>query len=244
MPKESRRRVPTRNRMGWASRHLNPISEEFVRFCAGGLTLPVLDIGAGLGTATLPALAAGARVIANDLDPTHLSEIQRATPEPDRDRLTLLEGAFPRLQIADHSLAAAHASSVLHFLNGKQIEEGFRRLARCIVPGGRVFIQAATPYQQPFTPFLEEYQRRIAADKKWPGWIVKLSHYCQHRQVGQMPKSIHLLDETVLARAAEQAGLIVERVWLYQRDDLPESIRLDGREAVGLIARTAQCDIA
>ncbi len=237
MRKENRHRVPTRNRMGWASRHLNPVSEEFVRFCGDRLTLPVLDIGAGLGTATLAALAAGVRVIANDLDPTHLAAIDWAAPEHDRHRLKLLEGAFPRLDIAEHGLAAAHASSVLHFLKGKQIEEGFRKLARWIVPGGRIFIQAATPHQQPFAPFLEEYQRRVAAGQKWPGWIIKLSEYCHHRQVGQMPRSIHLLDEAVLTRAAEEAGLAVERVWLYRRDDLPKSIQLDGREAVGLIAR-------
>lgn len=223
--------------MGWASRHLSPPGEEFVRLCSSGLSLPVLDIGAGLGTAALAALAAGARVIANDLDASHLAAILEATPEPDRERLTLLEGAFPALTLADHSLAAAHASSVLHFLSGRQIESGFRWLARWIAPGGRVFVQAATPYQQPFAPFLAEYQRRVAAGEKWPGWITKLSDYCRHRQVGQMPRSIHLLDETVLARAAAAAGLVVERAWSYRRDDLPKSIQLDGREAVGLIAR-------
>lgn len=223
--------------MGWASRHLNPVSAAFAEFCSPELTVPVLDIGAGLGTATLAALARGARVIANDLEPSHLAGIEAAVSAADRPRLALLEGAFPALEIEDHSLAAAHASSVFHFLSGRQLEAGFRRLARWIVPGGLVFVQAATPYQQPFTPFLEEYARRVAEGAKWPGWIVKLSEFCQHRQVGQMPRSIHLLDERILARAASDAGLLVERAWLYGREDLPASIRLDGREAVGLIAR-------
>ena len=52
-----------------------------------------------------------------------------------------------------------------------------------------------------------------------------------------MPRSIHLLDDSVLARTAEAAGLTVERVWFYQRADLPRELRFDGRESVGLVAR-------
>ncbi|MBC7928234.1 MAG: hypothetical protein H7039_21525 [Bryobacteraceae bacterium] len=52
-----------------------------------------------------------------------------------------------------------------------------------------------------------------------------------------MPRSIHLLDDVVLRRAAEEAGLTIERLWLYRRTDLPVTLHLDGRESVGLIAR-------
>jgi hypothetical protein len=67
--------------------------------------------------------------------------------------------------------------------------------------------------------------------------VEKVSEYCTHRQRGQMPRSIHLLDEEVLRRSAEAAGLVVEAAWLYQRPDLPVALRLDGRETVGLVAR-------
>jgi SAM-dependent methyltransferase len=237
---ENRSRLPTCNRMGWISRHLNPISAEFVEFCTRPSGLPVLDIGAGFGTATLAALAVGARVIANDLEPAHLAAIAAATPEASRERLTSVAGSFPDLDFAEASLAGAHASSVFHFLTGRQIDTAFRRLARWLAPGGKIFIQAATPYQQPFLAFLPTYRDRVAEGAAWPGRIAKLSEYCRHRQVGQMPRSIHLLDDVVLARAAERAGLIVERAWLYEREDLPKSIRLDGREAAGLIARVAE----
>jgi hypothetical protein len=46
-----------------------------------------------------------------------------------------------------------------------------------------------------------------------------------------------LLDDAVLARACSGAGLEVERAWLYRREDLPESLYLDGRESVGVVAR-------
>ena len=102
-----------------------------------------------------------------------------------------------------------------HFLTGNQLEQGLRAVARWLRPGGKLFVQTATPYQAPFAAFIPEYERRIADGVKWPGWIPKLSVYSQHRQLSQMPRSMHLLDDLVLARAATAAGLAVERAWLY-----------------------------
>ena len=64
--------------------------------------------------------------------------------------------------------------------------------------------------------------------------------YARHRQFSQMPRAVHLLDDAVLRRAAEAAGLRVERCWLFQRADQPKEIRLDGRESVALIARAPE----
>jgi hypothetical protein len=64
-----------------------------------------------------------------------------------------------------------------------------------------------------------------------------VSVYSQHRKLGQMPPAVHLLDDQILARAAANSGLIVERAWMFQPADLPPDLTLDGREAAGLIAR-------
>jgi SAM-dependent methyltransferase len=215
--------------MGWSSGQLSPLSLLFVEF-SRSCAAPVLDIGAGLGAASLAALAAGAAVIANDLDDgplQHLSQHVQVRP-----------GRFPReLHFEPESLAAVHASNVFHFLTGNQLEYGFRSIARWLQPGGKVFVQAATPYQAPFAAFLPEYARRLAGSEKWPGWIPKISLYSSHRQLSQMPRSLHLLDDVILTRAARAAGLEIERVWLFRRPDLPATLHLDGREAVALIAR-------
>lgn len=230
-----RRKRLTRNRMGWASCELNEVSEMFVRFSphAPG---PVLDLGAGYGVASLAALQAGARVIANDLDPRHLEELQAQAHEW-KDRLLLRPGRFPQdLHFAPHSLGAVLAANVFHFLNGKLIERGLRAIARWLAPGGKLFVVASTPYQSAFESFIPEYERRGQAGVPWPGWIVKVTEYCFHRQVSQMPRSIHLLDDQVLARAVTAAGLKVECAWFFRRRDLPEQLHWDGRETVGLIA--------
>ncbi|MBI5085581.1 MAG: class I SAM-dependent methyltransferase, partial [Acidobacteria bacterium] len=211
---------------------------EFCRSSLRGEDQRVLDIGAGYGAATLAALRAGARVIANDLAGEHLEEILIRVPDNDRPRLACTTGRFPRgLHFEQGTLGAVHASSVFHFLTGRQLEEGLRAIARWLRPGGKLFLQAATPYQAAFAPFIPAFERRIAAGEKWPGWVAKVSEYSSHRQRSQMPRAIHLLDDRILRSAAEDAGLTVERAWLYQRADLPATLRLDGREAVGLVAR-------
>lgn len=229
--------------MGWASEQLSPVSGMFVEFCRSGLRAEddaALDIGAGYGAVTLAALRTGAWVIANDLADEHLNEIVSQAPDGDRPRLTIKAGRFPRgLHFESGSLGAVHASNVFHFLTGRQFEEGLRAIARWLRPGGRLFAQAASPYQAAFAAFIPEFERRLAASEKWPGWVAKVSEYSSHRQRSQMPRAIHLLDDRTLRRAAAAAGLAVERAWLYQREDLPATLRLDGREAVGLVARKA-----
>ena len=119
---------------------------------------------------------------------------------------------FPReTWFIEGTLGAVHASNVFHFLTGNQLEKGMNSIAQWLRPGGKLFVHAVTPYQTAFAPFIEEYERRLAAREKWPGWIPKLSVWSRHKKFGQMPRSIHLLDDIVLRRAAESAGLIVER---------------------------------
>ena len=226
--------------MGWASEKPNRINGLFVDYCATGAcgeNSPALDIGAAYGLATIAALEVGAHVIANDLDPSHLAEIGLRTPEVSRGKLQLKAGRFPReIHFEPETLGAIHASNVFHFLTGNQLAYGIRSAARWLRPGAKLFVQAATPYQAQFAGFIPEYERRIAAGVKWPGWVEKISLYSQHKKLGLMPASIHLLDERILVPLVEAAGFRVEAAWLYQREDFPNELKLDGRESLGLVA--------
>jgi SAM-dependent methyltransferase len=233
------RRPLTKNRMGWASAELNTVSRMFVEYCMTelGPADTVLDIGAAFGVASLAALVTGVRVVANDLDAAHLAELDKRVSDEERTRLELKAGRFPKeIGFDDGTLAAVHASNVFHFLRGRELDGGMRAIERWLCPGGKLFVQAATPFQSPFEAFLPEYARRVEAGLKWPGWIEKVSVYSTHKKISLMPRSVHLLDEHVLRRMAEDAGLVVEEVWLYRRADLPKSLHLDERESVGLVA--------
>lgn len=231
--------------MGWISELLSPVSVLFVEFCASGFcgeAAPALDVGAASGAASEAAWRAGAWVIANDLDAGALQQLERRVRrvggDVDLARLCVKPGRFPgEPHFEPASLGAVHACNVFHFLTGNQLALGVDKVAGWLRPGGKLFVQAATPFQAPFEAFLPEYERRVARGEKWPGWVEKIGAYSKHRLLGQMPRSIHLLDDRVLARVCAAAGLEVERVWLYRRGDLPESLFLDGRESVGLVAR-------
>jgi len=234
------RRIPTRNRTGWTSNRLNEVSELFVAFCRHA-NLPVLDIGAAFGIASLAALDTGATVFANDLEPEHLAAIANAAKPEHARRLVLIPGRFPRqLKFAEASLSAVHASNVLHFLTGGQLALGIASIAHWLAPGGKLFVQASSPWQRPFQAFVPVFESRRAAGEEWPGWIENTSQYSTHRKLNQIPSSLHLLDDDTLRRKAEAAGLIVENAWLYRRRDAPASLFLDGRECAGLIARKSE----
>jgi SAM-dependent methyltransferase len=223
------RRILTKNRMGWSSEQLSPLTAASIDWCREHKGARLLDIGSGHGAAARAALDAGAIVIANDIAAPAL--------EP-HERLAIRTGRFPRhLHFEPESLDAVHIAGVLHFLTGRQLEEGFRAIARWLRPEGMLFTQAATPSLGAFPGFRAEHERRRQAGEKWPGWIAKVSDWSSHRQRSQMPKSIHLLDEAALAQLAAGAGLHIEKLWSFPRPDLPASLRTDGRETVALIAR-------
>ncbi len=225
------RREPTRNRMGWTSNTLNELSEMFVAACEPGHL--VLDIGCAHGVAALAALERGARVLANDID---LEELKARGGES--LGLEMVAGRFPQeLKFATESLDAVHASSVLHFLTGRQLEIGAANIARWLKPGGTVWVHAATPWLGPFAAFGEEFARRREAGERWPGWIENARLFSQHRLLAQLPKSLQLLDDETLRRVFEEAGLVTEKAWLFRRRDLPKSLYGDGRESVGYVAR-------
>ncbi len=230
------RRVPTANGMGWSTTVLNEVSELFVADCRQHQGT-VLDIGAGLGVATLAALEAGARVIANDADMGHLRAIQERSGGF-ADKLQLQEGRFPyKFKLDADSLDAVHASHVFHFLTGRQLQIGADSIHWWLKPGGRLFAVAATPYFGPFAGFASTYEEGLKKGEAWPGWVENTRTITEHRLMSQVPKSIHLLDDRILSRTFIDAGFEIERCWMFRRHDLPASVHYDGRESVGLVAR-------
>jgi SAM-dependent methyltransferase len=226
----------TANRLGWSGTAVNEVSREFIRF-AGKCKLPVLDIGAAYGVATLPALVVGAAVIANDLAPDHLAEMERRTPVVDRPRLTLLSGRFPDgFDLPPGSLGAVHASQVFHFLTGDEITRGLAAVFRWLQPNGRLFLLAATPYQATHAGFAPVFAERKARGEQWPGVIARYKDYNSHWSAELNPATLHVFDDEVLAAAVRAAGFVVESARMFSRTGLPDFTRHDGRENLGVIA--------
>jgi len=228
--------VVTSNRLGRTSVTLNELNELFVEH-AQSARLPVLDLGCAFGVASLAALARGAQVIANDVDEAHLAHVKASAPGKHQARLTTLRGAFPdELDFPDGSLSSVHASNLLNFLSGEQIEAGAHKVFRWLEPDGKVFVISGTPYARNIQGFIPTYEERRRRGVRWPGECEDLRRYSADATMDELPASLHLLDPDVLRRAFEGAGFVVELAELFGRRGIPDYIALDGRENVCLLA--------
>lgn len=229
--------LTTLNRRGHTSNLPNEISQRFISYL-DGISGPVVDIGAAFGVCTIPALATGATVIACDIELLHLAELLEKCPAEDRSRLVPLVVEFPNgPNFADNSIAAVHAANLLNYLTGAELKRGAELLFRMLRPGGEVFTVSGTPYAANVREFIPVYESNKARGAEWPGEVRDLHSLCRHPSIQDLPEFLHLLDDEVLARTFSDAGFTVIEARMYKRAGIPEYLRWDGRENVGLIAR-------
>lgn len=229
--------VPTVNHGGgFMLAHLDPVSARFVGF-ARECTRPILDIGAAYGVATLEALKGSAcPVIAADIGVENLLILRKRADKRDWKRLYLNANRFPqKLNFEANSLEGILVCRVLHFLRGEEIEEGLKKMHEWLIPGGKVFIVTATPYQGNIKELIPVYEERWANGDLWPGYVENygptatgLSH--------NLNSFLHVMDERPLVSALERAGFIIERIEYIDRSKTLPMVSLDGREGIGVIA--------
>lgn len=224
----------TFNNMGFAATTIDPYCQRFVDFAAEAPG-PLLEVGAAFGLSTIAALSAGAEVIANDLDARHLRILSEHVPDSFHSRLTILHAAAPDLPLNDNTLAGILISRVLHFFDGFRIRQMLYNAYRWLMPGGRLFLVAETPYQRTVESFISTYEKRKAENRYWPGLIHDINSYASNTS-GAIPSMVHFLDDQILQRELNRAGFLVKQSELFARTDFPEQYRLDGRESVGLVA--------
>lgn len=230
--------VQTHNGYGWTSTVPNQITVALLGWLTT-LEQPaplVLDIGSGLGVGTLPLLEAGARVIALDLEESHLASIrQEAAERSIADRLTTVVGEFPG-SLRFEELDAIHCSNVLHFLPGTQIEAGAAKMCDWLKTGGKVFLQVGTVYAGHVKRLLPVFEERRRSGIKWAGETDLAREFVATEFRDATPVFMNYLDEIPIVEAFEAAGFLLENGWYYTRNGLPDRLRSDGREHYGLIA--------
>ncbi|MCC5794606.1 MAG: class I SAM-dependent methyltransferase [Chromatiales bacterium] len=207
--------IPTLNDTGFMTDALDAFSARFAAEAgqAGG---EVLDIGCAYGVATLAALEAGARVCAADVEPGHLSILEARTPSTQRERLRTVVACMPAADFPHRSFAAILAARVLHFLRGDEIECVIGKMFGWLMPGGRVFLVADSPYVGPWYKAWPEYEARKRAGDLWPGFIEDYSSFLPpSANLKSRRRQINPLDPDILERVAEAAGFLVEEArWL------------------------------
>lgn len=216
---------------------LSSVSMDFVLF---GDKAPgcMLDVGSGTGVATVPALSTGAEVIALDMEATHLEVLRASTPAEYLPNLRTIAGRYPEaLDEIDRPIGAVLISQVLGFLTGEEIRTGFARLYELMAPGGKLFVINYTPYITLTANFVPLYEERCRRGAAWPGVVGDLRDYCDDAKLlYNLPKSLNLMDPTVLTREALVAGFDVEYSSFLGGGQVPERFQLDGREWACVVA--------
>ena len=207
--------IPTLNNTGWMTETLDEVSTTFTEY-AGSIDTESLDIGCAYGIATLQALEQGARMCACDSEPQHLEILLKRVPPESADRCRTVTGIMPGVDFAPGSFGAILASRVLHFLTGAEVEQTIGKMHDWLIPGGRVFLVADSPYTGPWKAAAADYERRKAEGDPWPGWLDDYTQYVPDSfNISKSPAPINPMDPDILARACSEAGLeIIEARWL------------------------------
>lgn len=229
---------PTLNDTGFMFKILDEYAREFIGF-AGETAGPVLEVGCAFGNVTIPALEAGGRVTACDMDQEHLNILRDKAPPELLDNLTCVCAKLPYAEFPPATFDAILCSRVLHFLDGSAIDASVRKMCTWLKPGGRLYLIADTPYGiwRKLIPIFEAKKRR---GDRWPGLMIGLENYLpvqpSRRSLGG-PPFMNLLDADILNRTCVEAGLEVDRCGFIDRPDFGGLGRLDGRENAGIRAR-------
>ena len=227
--------VTTLNNMGWMTTELDPYSQAFIDLSRNAKQ-PALELGAAYGQVSRLALAAGAEVVSNDLDPRHLEYLEQHVNADERQRLTCVSGAFPTdLAFPKQYFAAILACRILHFLSGEQLDHGLDLIYQWLIPQGQVFVTCETPYLINWQTFIPEFLARKARHEAWPG-IVEAARYETGGYKAGIPDYIHLFDTDTLSALFIRHGFTVVQCGYINRKNWPDNLRLDGRESVGIIA--------
>jgi SAM-dependent methyltransferase len=229
--------VPTLNGTGFMFEVRDGYADDWIRY-AGSIADPVLEVGCAYGVATIPALEAGARVVALDMEPRHLQILESHVNPTLRANLTCVAGTLPDVDFEPGRFGAILCSRVLHFLRGEQIDATVAKMAAWLRPGGRLYIVADTPYGiwRRFIPTFEEGKRK---GLRWPGMMVGLHDWLavpSSKKRIEKPAFMNLLDAELLARICTDAGLHVERATFIARSDFAGLGAMDGRENAGVLA--------
>ncbi|MFO2563996.1 class I SAM-dependent methyltransferase [Legionella pneumophila serogroup 1] len=237
---------------GFTTTPCDPVSQRFIEHAAlsakqGG---KVLEIGAAFGAATLEAIAKGATVFCNDIDPENLAVVRQRFLETteessesltgDSRRLILVPGELPNelIGLPEKHFDAILICRVLHFFSGSKIEESLALLAKLLAPKGKIYIVCETPFLRNWQRFIPEFNRRVEDNEEWPGEITEPAKYESSGRASSLPKFVHWITKEVLDRSLVKAGFSVEHSeYINRSGQFPEDLLLPeyGKESIGAI---------
>ena len=245
-------RIQTLNKKGAVTAKPDYATLEFLKYAKGK---SVLEIGGTYGSVMLTALheSKATKYALSDLDERHLFiAAKRLAEKINENKLSNDSANQVQFIQADITNArdinnigvyeAIFVGRVLHFLTPEKLEITIKHLFLLLKSAGRVFIVGITPYVKRYESFIPEYERRVAAGEKNPGFVQSLQAYLnrdattesQCENIADEP--FFFLDDKVLRSTFEKNGFRVIESSMKPLSYASTSWALDGRENVILIA--------
>jgi SAM-dependent methyltransferase len=232
--------VMTLNQMGAVTSFRDDYTNQFIE-AASTIEEPLLELGAAYGFVTHELLKKGAKVIANDMEPKHLSILYNETPEQYRNNLTILEGHCPEvLDLPKDSIGGCYVARMLAYLSPEELQLALKKIYACLKPCAKLYILASTPYRKIFEKIIPTYEKRVKDFEQWPGYfsdIKPLLEPMNEIAASYISKSLHFYDTRVLSRELTRAGFFVQEMKTYPREDFPKEVQRDGREGLAVVAQ-------
>ena len=225
MPGQKGDKVVTLNKTGFMKTELDPFTLKFIEY-AKTLSIPVLEIGASYGPASLPALKNNSIVIANDIDEMHLAILCNNTPKEYLENLYLKPGYFPHgIDFPENSLGAVLVCRIAHFLNGEEIETGLKKIFKWLVPGGKLYFVTLSPYHHLLKDkFLPIYESRLNNGDKWPGLINNMREL-NPNEAEDIPNFLHVFEEQAIKNKLLKQGYEIEELITFDYGSDPSDDR-------------------
>jgi|GEM_PF-542394 len=245
-------RLQTLNKRGAVTAAPDYATLEFLKYAKGK---SVLEIGGAYGSVMLTALhqSKDTKYTLSDLDERHLfiasKRLAKEMQENKLDMDSAKQVQFIQADITkDQDISnigtyeAIFVGRVLHYLTPEQLEVTVKHLFLLLKPAGRIFVVAITPYVKRYESFIPEYERRVGAGEKNPGFVQSLQPYLnrdvttesQCKNITDDP--FFFLDDKVLRSVFEKNGFRVIESTMKPLSYVSTSWALDGRENVILIA--------
>lgn len=138
----------------------SPVSDAVVALVRPQPGERVVDLGAGMGPATLTAARSGAHVLAVDPTPFMRRILKlRLLASPRRGHVTVLDGAAESLPLDAASIDALWTVNTVH--HWTSVAKAAAELRRVVRPGGRVLL-VDEDFEDPTHPFFEQMRQRRA----------------------------------------------------------------------------------
>ncbi|MGJ3502440.1 methyltransferase domain-containing protein, partial [Piscirickettsia salmonis] len=207
--------LETHNKTGYIATRLDPFTKEFINY-AGNCDKAVMEIGAGFGFASEGALKAGAYVICNDLEASHL-DVLKNKYKGNRDLNILPGNILTDIELEANSLEAILVSRVIHFFSPSEVNQFIAKIEKWLCKGGRIYAVVETPYLKNWQKFIPTFHSRVTEGCEWPGFIADPAEYETAGRAVSLPKFVHWFDEKTIRKPFEAHGFKVLRCENFSR---------------------------